>query len=133
MYKRQDCSSSITIHDIGHLSFGANIDNKNNHASGKIVDKDIPAIDAVATMDSKNIYVSVVNQSLNEDCELFLDIHAQNIGSTMEKTELYGDSILDANTFDDPDHICPHKSTQDVNQPVIIRKHSVNVITIPRV
>ena len=128
-----DCSSSITIHDIGHLSFGANIDNKNNHASGKIVDKDIPAIDAVATMDSKNIYVSVVNQSLNEDCELFLDIHAQNIGSTMEKTELYGDSILDANTFDDPDHICPHKSTQDVNQPVIIRKHSVNVITIPRV
>ena len=97
----------------------------------KVIDQDIPAIDAVATAGDGAVYLSVVNQSLTEDCLLTLDIPGLS-GKAVEKLELYSDSIRDANTADQPERVTPASSILDGGQPVPIRKHSVNVIVIPQ-
>ncbi len=126
-----DCDSRITVHDVRRLPFGINIDKKNHVVTDKVIDQDIPAIDAVATAGVGAVYLSVVNQSLTEDCLLTLDIPGLS-GKAVEKLELYSDSIRDANTADQPERVTPASSILDGGQPVPIRKHSVNVIVIPQ-
>lgn len=126
-----DCDSRITVHDVRRLPFGINIDKKNHVVTDKVIDQDIPAIDAVATAGDGAVYLSVVNQSLTEDCLLTLDIPGLS-GKAVEKLELYSDSIRDANTADQPERVTPASSILDGGQPVPIRKHSVNVIVIPQ-
>lgn len=126
-----DCDNSVIVHDIRRLPFGINIDKKNHVVTDAVIDKEIPAIDAVATTDGKMVYLSIINQSLDEDCQLTLDVPGVS-GKAARMLELYSDSILDANTQKKPDLVVPASFSIDAGQPIRVKKHSVNVIVLPR-
>ena len=126
-----DCDNSIIVHDIRRLPFGINIDKKNHVVTDAVIDKEIPAIDAVATTDGKMVYLSIINQSLDEDCQLTLEVPGA-AGKAARMLELYSDSILDANTQKKPDLVVPASFSIDAGQPIRVKKHSVNVIVLPR-
>lgn len=97
----------------------------------KVIDQDIPAIDAVATAGDGAVYLSVVNQSLTEDCLLTLDVPGLS-GKAVEKLELYSDSFGTPIQRISRSALLRQALSWTAASPVPIRKHSVNVIVIPQ-
>lgn len=94
--------------------------------------QDVNYVDASFTADEDFYYLAVLNRHPHEDTELTIDFAVDNTYPPLIIHSMEANHFLDRNRSDNPNRIRPIKTKSDNTNKVLIKKHSMKLIQIPR-